>query len=148
MAAVQLSASVKPLLYSCCSNLSWRRQTNVTGGGISFQFRPGHERRSTRLQAKRDADSERSVSYGRDWYKQTRELSQPRTVREELERRRKANLEANNGRERKDLYTDAWDGDKYKGSRFNILTLLALLFVLTPVAGLAFAYFTYGTLWG
>jgi hypothetical protein len=42
----------------------------------------------------------------------------------------------------------AGDGSEYKGSSFNILTLLGLLFILTPVAGLAFAYFTYGTLWG
>lgn len=45
-------------------------------------------------------------------------------------------------------YTNNWDGSEYKGSQFNILTLLAVLFVLTPVAGLAFAKLTYGTLWG
>jgi hypothetical protein len=28
---------------------------------------------------------------------------------------RAANEAANNGKERKDLYTDAWDGDVYKG---------------------------------
>jgi len=102
-----------------------------------------------------------------------------------------ARLQANNGKERKDLYTDNWDGDVYKGacfrrvlcstspptlalrlrcvrstplrsaclthvhsplacagSRFNILNLLILAFVLTPFAGLAFAYWSYGTLWG
>lgn len=35
-----------------------------------------------------------------------------------------------------------------QGSPFNILTLLAALFVLVPVAGLAFAYTSYGVLWG
>lgn len=43
---------------------------------------------------------------------------------------------------------DNWDGSEYKGSPFNILTLLGALFVLVPVAGLVVAYFTYGTLWG
>ena len=63
-------------------------------------------------------------------------------------RRKAANQAANKGRERKDLYTDAWDGSVYKGSSFNILSVLALLFVLTPLVGLAFAYLTYGELWG
>ena len=31
------------------------------------------------------------------------------------EYRRAANLAANNGKERKDLYTDNWDGSEYKG---------------------------------
>jgi len=43
---------------------------------------------------------------------------------------------------------DNWDGSEYKGSRWNILTVLGLLFVLVPVAGLAFAYQSYGVLWG
>lgn len=90
-----------------------------------------------------------TVQYGADWYEQTRRAAKPvRTVREELERRRQANLEANNGKERKDLYTDNWAGSEYRGSPFNILTLLAALFFLVPIAGLAFAYFTYGDLWG
>ena len=62
--------------------------------------------------------------------------------------RRQANLAANNGKERKDLYTDNWDGSEYKGSGFNILTLLALLAVLAPILGLFFAYQSYGELWG
>ena len=65
-----------------------------------------------------------------------------------LARRKQANWEANNGKERKDLYTDNWDGSEYKGSGFNILTLLIALSVLVPAAGLAFAYWSYGTLWG
>ncbi|GLI61285.1 hypothetical protein VaNZ11_003636, partial [Volvox africanus] len=89
-----------------------------------------------------------TLDYGNDWYKKTRELAKPRTVREEIEYRRQANLIANNGKERKDLYTDNWDGSEYKGSPFNILTLVGALFILTPVAGLVFAYYTYGTLWG
>ncbi|EFJ46909.1 hypothetical protein VOLCADRAFT_118018 [Volvox carteri f. nagariensis] len=89
-----------------------------------------------------------TLEYGNDWYKKTRELARPRTVREEIEYRRQANLIANNGKERKDLYTDNWDGSEYKGSPFNILTLVGALFILTPVAGLVFAFYSYGILWG
>ncbi len=100
------------------------------------------------------------------------------------EYRRRANELANNGKERKDLYTDncelpsalggrrpqltlggggpqltvcaahacvsmhAGEGSEYKGSPFNILTLLAGLFVLVPFAGLVFAWFGYGVYWG
>lgn len=64
------------------------------------------------------------------------------------ERYKKANLEANKGVERKDLYSESWAGDQYRGSSFNILTVIGALFILTPVAGLAFAYFSYGVLWG
>ena len=34
------------------------------------------------------------------------------------------------------------------GSGFNVLNLVIVAFVLTPVLGLAFAYWSYGTLWG
>lgn len=40
------------------------------------------------------------------------------------------------------------DGDQYKGSGFNVLTVVGVVSVLTPLAGLIFAYFTYGVLWG
>ncbi len=33
-----------------------------------------------------------------------------------------------------------WDGDVYKGSRWNILNLLIILFVAVPLFGLLFAY--------
>ena len=39
-------------------------------------------------------------------------------------------------------------GDEYKGSAFNIGSLLVFLFFAVPIAGLAFAYFSYGELWG
>jgi hypothetical protein len=35
--------------------------------------------------------------------------------------RRAANEAANNGKERKDLYTENWDGSEWKGKGFNIL---------------------------
>uniref|UniRef100_A0A7R9T639 Uncharacterized protein n=1 Tax=Ostreococcus sp. 'lucimarinus' TaxID=242159 RepID=A0A7R9T639_9CHLO len=72
----------------------------------------------------------------------------PRTVSEEIGRRQFANRRANNGKDRKDLYTDNWDGSEYKGSSFNILSLVAALFVLVPLGLLIFAYTSYGTLWG
>jgi hypothetical protein len=62
--------------------------------------------------------------------------------------RKEANRLANNGKERKDLYTANWDGAEYKGSKFNILTVIALVSVLTPLLGLVFAYTTFGVLWG
>ena len=62
--------------------------------------------------------------------------------------RREANRQANNGKDRKDLYTDNWDGDKYKGNPVNVLSVILVVSVLVPLAGLAFAYFTFGTLWG
>ena len=93
--------------------------------------------------------SDIKVEYGASWYETTRQASSPkRTVREELQRRRDANEAANNGKDRKDLYTDNWEGSEYKGSQFNILNLLVALFVLVPVLGLAFAYLSYGDLWG
>lgn len=46
------------------------------------------------------------VDYGKDWYQQTKQNARRfKTVKEELEYYRKSNWEANNGRERKDLYT-------------------------------------------
>ena len=78
----------------------------------------------------------------------THASSLPRPTNTKKEYRRAANAAANNGRERKDLYTDAWDGSEYKGSRWNVLTLLAALFLIVPVAGLGFAYWSYGVLWG
>lgn len=89
------------------------------------------------------------VDYGKDWYQQTRQNARRfKSVKEELEYYRKANWEANNGKERKDLYTDNWDGDVYKGAPWNILNLLIILFLAVPLFGLIFAWQTYGTLWG
>ena len=62
--------------------------------------------------------------------------------------RREANRLANNGKERKDLYSENWDGSEYKGSKFNVLTVILIASVLAPAAGLVFAYTTFGVLWG
>jgi len=40
------------------------------------------------------------------------------------------------------------DGDSYKGGSVNILTILVAISILTPLAGLIFAYNTFGVLWG
>ena len=64
------------------------------------------------------------------------------------DRRRAANRAANNGLERKDLYTDNWAGSEYRGSGVNILTVLIAITVLTPLLGIGFAFATYGKLWG
>jgi len=51
-------------------------------------------------------------------------------------------------RDREDLYTDNWDGDQYKGSGWNELTVGLAIAVAVPVIGLGFAAATYGSLWG
>eukprot|EP00667_Euglena_gracilis_P030106 EG_transcript_41054 len=71
-----------------------------------------------------------------------------RAEQEQLRRYREANLRANNGRERQDLYDENWEGDVWKGSSFNILTVLIFVAVGAPVIGVAVAFFTYGVLWG
>ena len=50
--------------------------------------------------------------------------------------------------DRPDLYSDNWDGDKYKGSGWNELTGLLAIGILVPVVGLVIALATRGTLWG
>ena len=62
--------------------------------------------------------------------------------------RKAANWKANNGRDRKDLYTDAWDGSEFKGSKVNILTVILAISVLVPLGLVIFAVQSYGTLWG
>lgn len=62
--------------------------------------------------------------------------------------RREANRAANRGRDREDLYTEKWAGSEYKGSGFNVLTVILIVSVLTPLFGIIFAYFSYGKLWG
>jgi len=134
------------------SDAALSRMTKWSGaarlGGCVRQWR-GVDRSFIVPRADRRQQPEAQVSYGKDWYEQTREAAKlKRTPREELERRRRANAIANNGQERKDLFTNNWDGDRYKGSPVNILTVLVALLILTPTAGLIFARLTYGTLWG
>eukprot|EP00468_Gymnochlora_sp_CCMP2014_P010213 CAMPEP_0167754908 /NCGR_PEP_ID=MMETSP0110_2-20121227/8533_1 /TAXON_ID=629695 /ORGANISM="Gymnochlora sp., Strain CCMP2014" /LENGTH=123 /DNA_ID=CAMNT_0007640843 /DNA_START=10 /DNA_END=378 /DNA_ORIENTATION=- len=82
-----------------------------------------------------------------DWYARTKNPYQGRTESEELERRQEANRRVNGRREREDLYSDSWAGDEYRGSSFNILTVLILVSVGAPIIGVTFALATYGKLW-
>ena len=102
---------------------------------------------------KKTTNKETNVSYGASWYEATRNPTQGRTVAQELARRKAANWEANGRkRDREDLYTasagGAWEGSEFVGSSNNILTWLIVASVAAPLAGLAFAYWSYGTLWG
>jgi len=99
---------------------------------------PGFGARTTRLRAANDDGPA-------DWFQKTKVQMTPR---EQLRRYKEANERANNGRERKDLYSDNWQGDRYTGSGFNVLTALALIAVGVPAIGLLIAYLTYGDLWG
>eukprot|EP00803_Ostreobium_quekettii_P009009 evm.model.scf_351.6 EVM.evm.TU.scf_351.6 scf_351:47488-50920(-) len=122
-------------------------QPPTVNGGLTRLTHTRATQRGSRVVA--GAKKQRqNVEYGGGWYDATREYGQPKTVKEQLDRWRKANYEANKGLDRKDLYTENWAGSEYRGSKFNILTLIGALFVLTPVAGLVFAYLTYGKLWG
>lgn len=62
--------------------------------------------------------------------------------------RTQANLEANKGKERKDLYTDNWAGAEYQGSPVNTLSVIVVISLLAPLLGIAFAYLSYGKVWG
>jgi hypothetical protein len=71
-----------------------------------------------------------------------------RTVCHAAGERKKANLEANNGKERKDLYTDNWAGAEYQGNPVNTLSVIVAVSLLVPLLGIAFAYLSYGKVWG
>jgi hypothetical protein len=45
------------------------------------------------------------------------------------------------------LYSHNWQGDVYVGSNWNILTLIMGLTLFVPLAGLLFAWLSFGTLW-
>lgn len=65
-------------------------------------------------------EEEQEVTYGNGWYDATRNAAKRDRVtstRTKLAEYRSANDRANNGKERKDLYSDNWDGDEYKGTR-------------------------------
>lgn len=111
----------------------------------SGRLRPGGAaaRSAGRCGAKK---REEGVGYGANWYEQTRAggTARRRTDRQILEAWKKANV----GKDRRDLVSDNWDGDVYRGSGFNILNLLVLLFFLVPAVGILVAYKGYGVWWG
>lgn len=59
-----------------------------------------------------------------------------------------ARAEAKKRIDRADLYTDNWGGDKWKGGKVNVLSIILAVSILVPLGGLLFAYLTFGTLWG
>ena len=90
------------------------------------------------------------IDYGVDWYAKTKgkAVTKGRTPRQEMERRREANQRANNGQERKDLYTENWNGSEWNGGGDSFWITVGALFIITPIVGLLFAYKSYGVLWG
>lgn len=78
------------------------------------------------------------------------ELLGGKTIGEELTLLRQQYLDAearaSQGESR--LQSDNWDGDVYIGSRWNELSILYLIFMLTPLLGLLFAWASYGVYWG
>ena len=50
--------------------------------------------------------------------------------------------------DREDLYTENWGGDKWKGDKVNVLSIIVAVSIIVPLVGLAFAYLTFGKLWG
>ena len=64
------------------------------------------------------------------------------------ETQKAARAEAKKRIDRADLYTDNWGGDKWKGSKVNVLSIILAVSILVPLGGLLFAYLTFGTLWG
>ena len=46
------------------------------------------------------------------------------------------------------MYTDNWGGDKWKGDKVNVLSIIVVVSILGPLVGLVFAYLTFGKLWG
>ncbi|KAK3271868.1 hypothetical protein CYMTET_19804 [Cymbomonas tetramitiformis] len=123
---------------------------SLTKGVAVLRSSAGQRRKQGRA-TKRITAKKQNVDYGEDWYSSTKNFGKTNTTKNSkkyMDNYREANRLANNGKERKDLYTDNWDGDVYKGSGFNILNFLIILTIGVPVLGLIFAYQTYGVLWG
>lgn len=73
-----------------------------------------------------------------------------KTIGEELSLIRKQYLEAEAraARSEEHLHDTNWQGDVYVGSRWNELSVLYLIFLLTPLVGLLCAWLSYGVYWG
>lgn len=78
------------------------------------------------------------VDYGEDWYSSTKNFGRTNTIKNSkkyMDNYREANRLANNGKERKDLYTDNWDGDVYKGRLPSNCDMLVLLIASLQMHG-------------
>jgi hypothetical protein len=65
------------------------------------------------VRVEKDEEEAEEVTYGNGWYDATRRAAKRDRVtstRSKLAEYRNANDRANNGKERKDLYSDNWDG--------------------------------------
>lgn len=73
-----------------------------------------------------------------------------KTIGEELSLIRKQYLEVETRAAKSEArLNDAnWQGDVYVGSRWNELSVLYLIFLLTPMLGLLFAWLSFGVYWG
>ncbi|KAK9807283.1 hypothetical protein WJX73_007703 [Symbiochloris irregularis] len=101
---------------------------------------PGPRKQCIRLTAKGSQDQEDLTPY------QKKVLERRKQTQAEYEGDPTAFVPRRN--REKDLYTDQWDGDKWKGSKLNGLTVITVISILAPVIGLLVAYFSYGSLWG
>lgn len=73
-----------------------------------------------------------------------------KTIGEELAliRQQYLDAEARAAKSEQRLHDSNWQGDVYMGSRWNELTVLYLVFLLTPIVGLLCAWLSYGVYWG
>lgn len=102
-----------------------------------FLTRPqGRQERTARLRCSADSSTDRSKSV-RDQIVEKQGV-EPASQRGDPKRRI----------DREDLYTDNWGGDKWKGDKVNVLSIIVVVSILGPVVGLVFAYLTFGKLWG
>ena len=113
--AASASASATPNTSTSSSKTS--KRTSVIAAAAPKKAPPPKKKGGKEQQQQQQIP----VDYGRDWFAATRDPSRGLSPRQEMERRREANRAANNGLERKDLYTDAWAGSEYRGSGNNIV---------------------------
>lgn len=130
-----------PLLHLCALSpfaAASRNQLSLTQGP-----RGAVEARAKKKGSLLSSRAQQEVDYGNNWYEQTRNAAKISNTKQYMKEWREANRN-----DRRDLYTDQWDGDEYKGSPFNILTFLIVVAVGTPAIGIWFALSSYGTVWG
>lgn len=84
------------------------------------------------------------VEYGPDWYEATRQAWQNNDPAEEAKWRRLVNFKVNHGVERKDLYTENFDGDTWNhqgdGSPADTLRMLGTISAVLIVASVVIGF--------
>lgn len=125
----------------------------------STNFRARARHSVTRIRASDDEDmvpilsGRRKKGFTKKEYEQLRnpKLLGGKTIGEELSMLRKEYVSAEErAREQShnELVSENWQGDVYVGSRWNTLSILYGIMMLSILGGLAGAYFSYGRLWG